>query len=76
MSEADAAELTAASSELADDGALFPHLSPPPRTGDTAIDEALGQLHDIPPTDLDGQARVGQRVFDVLHSRLDDLGAR
>ncbi len=75
MSEADAAELTVASSELPDDGALFPHLSPPPRTGDAAIDDALGQLHDIPAADLEGQARVGQQVLDVLRSRLDDLGA-
>jgi hypothetical protein len=47
----------------------------PPVTGDAAVDEALGRLHDSAVAgDLDAQAAAGDAVHQALQARLSDLG--
>ncbi|MEO7233990.1 MAG: hypothetical protein ABIW80_01305 [Lapillicoccus sp.] len=47
----------------------------PPLTGDPAVDEALGRLHDSAAAgDLDAQSDAGEAVHRALQDRLGDLG--
>lgn len=56
--------------------ALFPHPAPPPpQTGDRVVDEALRALTDQLEADLAEHPQAGQRVLDVLQSRLQDAGS-
>jgi len=56
--------------------ALFPHPAPPPpHTGDALVDDALRRLNGELDADLAEHPQAGQRVLEVLQSRLQDAGA-
>jgi hypothetical protein len=47
----------------------------PPLTGDPAVDEALGRLHESAAEgDLEAQSVAGEAVHRALQDRLTDLG--
>jgi hypothetical protein len=47
----------------------------PPVTGDAAVDDALGRLHESAVAgDLDAQVAAGEAVHRALQDRLSDLG--
>ncbi|MGL4300304.1 MAG: hypothetical protein ACRCW4_14645 [Candidatus Neomicrothrix subdominans] len=47
--------------------------TPPPETGDPAIDRATAALM-AAPDELDEQMQAGEAVYRTLHARLSDLG--
>ncbi len=52
-----------------------PAVEEPPLTGDPAVDEALGRLHESAAAgDLDAQSDAGEAVHRALQDRLGDLG--
>ncbi|MDQ2755834.1 MAG: hypothetical protein M3Y71_04630 [Actinomycetota bacterium] len=62
--------------QAGDEDGLFPApVSVAPRTGDTAVDQALAHLEQgARDDDLDAQVAAGERAHHELQGRLDDLG--